>query len=327
MNKPHSPPDKRQTIAAGLLEGEAPAAIRARLVAAGVSPTAADYELKRAEKDPFATAAATLARRLAKRDWLLATLGRLRAGDATHVEKVHDIDPGEFFPRFYSANLPVVLTGLVEQWPARRLWSLDYLAAEVGDARVELQADRQSAPDYELAKERHRRFLPLREVIDAIHANDSSNDFYVTAWNDTTNKQALAALWDDLGPLRLLAPTTGRDGFFWLGPKGTLTPFHHDLTNNLLVQLVGTKRVLLVPSWGLGRMANRVHCFSALEPDDLEAAGVRPLSVEIGPGDALFLPIGWWHHVKALEASVSMSFTNFAAPNEFVAGYPADARF
>ncbi len=37
----------------------------------------------------------------------------------------------------------------------------------------------------------------MRDVIAAIREVEASNDFYLTAYNDTANKQALAPLWDD----------------------------------------------------------------------------------------------------------------------------------
>ena len=43
--------------------------------------------------------------------------------------------------------------------------------------------------------------------------------------------------------------------------------------------------------------------------------------VEIGPGDLLFLPVGWWHHVLGLEISITMTFTNFVFDNDFYSFY------
>jgi ribosomal protein L16 Arg81 hydroxylase len=323
--------DKRSLIAEALLAGENIDQIREQLITSGASPASADYELRRAEKDPLFQTIAVLQRRIAKRDWTLGIHGRLantRAGGLS-IPRVDRITSAEFFEHFYAANRPVVLTSLVDHWPALTKWSLDYLAERVGDATVELQAERSAADDYELAKDRHKRTSSMREVINAIRNEDESNDFYVTAYNDTTNKQTLAPLWEDVGDLSILQPSGGLDGFLWFGPKGTLTPFHHDLTNNLLVQVLGRKRVHMVPSWEVGRMRNSIHCFSGRSPAEWpNGENLPPLvECEIGPGDALFLPIGWWHHVEALDVSISVSFTNFAADNDFYIDYPADTRF
>jgi mannose-6-phosphate isomerase-like protein (cupin superfamily) len=44
--------------------------------------------------------------------------------------------------------------------------------------------------------------------------------------------------------------------------------------------------------------------------------------VNVGPGQALFIPVGWWHCVEALETSISMSFTNFVWPNTYTWHHP-----
>ena len=62
------------------------------------------------------------------------------------------------------------------------------------------------------------------------------------------------------------APGTDHDGFLWIGPAGTLTPFHHDLTNNLLVQVKGRKRVHMVPNWEEARMKQTGRIFSVQAP-------------------------------------------------------------
>ena len=287
--------------------------------------------MRRAERDPLFQAAATLNWRLAKRDWALRIFSRLSTvrADGLAIPTVDKIDPARFFEDFYAANRPVALTGLVDHWPALSKWSLDYLADKVGDAVVELQGQRNEAEDYEIAKDRHKRMLPMRAVIDAIREAGASNDFYVTAYNDTTNKQTLAPLWE--GHWRSSdSQVVGRSGSdSSVRTEGNADSFHHDLTNNLLVQVMGRKRVHMVPSWEVGRMRNSIHCFSNRSPADWSDGDDLPPLLEcvIGPGDALFLPIGWWHHVEALDVSITMSFTNFAADNDFYLDYPVDSRF
>jgi ribosomal protein L16 Arg81 hydroxylase len=47
--------------------------------------------------------------------------------------------------------------------------------------------------------------------------------------------------------------------------------------------------------------------------------GVRVLEVVVWPGETMFLPLGWWHQVRALDVSVSFSYSNLALPisNQF----------
>ena len=319
--------DKRTLIAEGLAAGDDDAALHARLVAAGISAASAKYEIDRLGKDPMAAMLRRQAARIAKQQWLFANQDRLarEAEGGFALDTLDAPDPAFFYRHYHDANRPAKLNGLIDHWPALTRWSLDHFAARAGDAVVEAQVEREGDPDYELAKDDHRRRLRFGELIDWLRKDEASNDIYLTAYNSGTNAAALAALWKDMAPIALLEPRD-RDGFFWLGPRGTLTPWHHDLTNNLLVQVIGRKRVRMAPPWAFARMKNSRHCFSDWGNEALPAgkgdAQVPPvLETVIGPGEAIFLPVGWWHQVEALDLSASMSFTSFRRANAHVEDY------
>ena len=44
---------------------------------------------------------------------------------------------------------------------------------------------------------------------------------------------------------------------------------------------------------------------------------------QLQPGQALYIPVGWWHQVASLDFSVSITYTNFHWPNDFHIGHPA----
>ena len=323
-----SQPDKRTLLAEGLAAGDDDSALHVRLAAAGVSAAAAKYEVDRLAKDPMAAMLRRQAARMAKQGWLLANQERLarEAEGGFALDTLDAVGPHHFYHHYYDANRPAKLRGLIDHWPALARWSLDHFAAAAGDAMVEAQVERERDPDYELAKDDHRRLVRFAELIDWLRKDEASNDIYLTAYNSGTNAAALAPLWGDMTPIALLDGTRTRDGFFWLGPKGTLTPWHHDLTNNLLVQVIGRKRVRMAPPWAFARMRNSRHCFSdwgneALPAGDGDSAVPPVLETVIGPGEAIFLPVGWWHQVEALDLSASMSFTSFRRPNVHVEDY------
>jgi hypothetical protein len=320
--------DKRALLAEGLAVGEDDSALHARLTAAGISAAAAKYEVDRLAKDPMAAMLRKQAARMAKQRWLLANQQRLalEAEGGFALDTLTGVDPAHFYRYHYEANRPAKLVGIIDHWPALTRWSLDHFASVAGDATVEAQVERERSPDYELAKDDHRRLVRFAELLDWLRGDEASNDIYLTAYNSGTNAAALAPLWDDMAPIDLLDGTRTRDGFFWLGPKGTLTPWHHDLTNNLLVQVMGRKRVRMAPPWAFDRMKNSRHCFSDWANDALPAGpgdDETPPTLEtiIGPGEAIFLPVGWWHQVEALDLSASMSFTSFRRPNTHAEDY------
>ena len=51
-----------------------------------------------------------------------------------------------------------------------------------------------------------------------------------------------------------------------------------------------------------------------LYPDFAKATVI---DIEVGPGDGLFIPIGWWHHVISLSTSISLACTQFNLPDEY----------
>lgn len=320
--------DKRALLAEGLASGDDDMALLARLTGAGISAAAAKYEIDRLGKDPMATALRRQAARMTKQSWLLANQQRLafEAEGGFALDTLDAPDADHFYRHYYEANRPAKLTGIVDHWPALTRWSLDHFAAVAGNAVVEAQVGRERDPDYELDKDNHRRLVRFGELIDWLRKEEASNDIYVTAYNSGTNAAALTPLWDDMAPIALLDEARARDGFFWLGPKGTLTPWHHDLTNNLLVQVIGRKRVRMAPPWAFTRMRNSRHCFSdwgneALPAGEGDGSAPPVLEVVIGAGEGIFLPVGWWHQVEALDLSASMSFTSFRRPNAHVEDY------
>jgi hypothetical protein len=272
---------------------------------------------------------------LAKREWLLESLERQRqlAPPAAGIERRHNISSEEFLERYYAMNRPVILTGEMVDWPALKLWTPAYLRAKVGSNVVEYQGDRSADPRFETDKDSHRREAPFDAFIDRITQGVADNDAYITAYNSARNQEALSTLHGDLGFIdKVLDPTVvGPHGMMWIGPAGTFTALHHDLTNNLIAQVVGRKRLLVLPASEVGHLYNDTHVFSRIS--DLQdptidpsafprLAGARAYEVMLEPGEAIFMPFAWWHQVRSLDFSVTLTYTNFRWPNEAYATYP-----
>ena len=271
---------------------------------------------------------------LARRDWML------RVQESHHalsprtigIQRLHQVDTDHFLDRHYAAHRPAILTGEMDGWPALDRWTPTYLASRVGNAPIDYQGGRRNDARFELDKEKHRRSMPFDRFIDEIERRGAGNDSYLTAYNSAANRAALAPLHADLRRIdKLLVHGPAADeAMLWIGPSGTFTPLHHDLTNNLLAQVVGRKRVILVPPSEAGRLRNREHVFSALgDLTDPATFARHPelhdlpfYEVLLEAGSMLFIPVGWWHQVAALDFSVSATYTNFRWRNDWHNGFP-----
>lgn len=290
-------------------------------------------ELGRLVDNPYFAVARQLAYRQLKRDWVLDNQRRLEALLPAQVERKTRPSREQFLRDHYATGQPVVIEGAFDHWAALSKWTPHWLREQFGQAMIEVQGERNRNPRYEMQAEKHVHTMRFGEFVDRVLAGPT-NDLYMTARNSGLNSEVLAPLWDDVpGIPEYLTSGPGRQGFFWFGPAGTITPLHHDLTNNFMAQVYGRKRVKIVSAPHLPFVYNDLHCFSAVDaeaPDPTQHPAyqqARVLEVDLGPGDLLFLPVGCWHHVRGLDISITMSFTNFVFDNNFSSNYQTYGEF
>ena len=241
-----------------------------------------------------------------------------------------------FFEQHYCANKPLVVTDVVGDWPACDRWTLDDLERRFGDVEVEAMVGRDADPECDRRFENHQTVMTMAELVGRLreHEGSASNDVYMVARNRTLEREAMAPLFDDIAvPEEWLDPNGLRGACsLWLGPAGTVTPLHHDKNNILLCQIRGTKRIRLVAPFEVDVFDSLGAIYSPIDPlaegDDRHPAleHIRVHEVTLESGEALFIPIGWFHHVVALTQSVSMSFTGFRRDNRFAWYTPGDLR-
>jgi hypothetical protein len=232
--------------------------------------------------------------------------------------------PELFQKRYFAPQTPVVIHGAIDSWPARH-WTHETFRVRFGHVPVRIEvwdSDEATRDARDQAEKLTYQHATMAEYIDLIERHGESKRYYLAQFPIF---DAIPELRRDVRPLgyyiealrRLYTPE-----LLWLGPAGTVTPVHFDRSQNFLVQLYGRKRVTLFAPAHTERLyaGDGVRNFS---PVDVEApdlaryprfAQARGLQALLGPGDVLFIPRGWWHHVRSLDPAISLNLWWLSVP-------------
>ncbi|KXZ49143.1 hypothetical protein GPECTOR_23g71 [Gonium pectorale] len=116
----------------------------------------------------------------------------------------------------------------------------------------------------------------------------------------------------------LFPPAALHSSVLRLSSPGLQLWTHYDVMDNLLVQVRGTKRLLLWPpsAHDALHVAGSSSPVTQLREPDMGAhprfsSCPPPLLAELAPGDVLFLPSLWFHHVTTTGGASGISVNAF----------------
>ncbi len=240
------------------------------------------------------------------------------------IETLDEVSPETLAGVLAQSTHPILLRGLVADWPVVEHGQgsdqalIAYLMQFYADATVNVFCG---------TPEIHGRFFynddmtgfnftRSREKLDQVlermirqHSSSDSRCFYVGA---TTVDQCLPGFTSkntlDFGDIEPLAS-------IWIGNPSRIAA-HYDLPDNLACVVAGHRRFTLFPPEQIVNLypgpldptpaGQQISLVDFCDPDLgqyplFERALEHALVVDMTPGDALFIPSMWWHHVEALD--------------------------
>ncbi|XP_071953942.1 hypoxia-inducible factor 1-alpha inhibitor-like isoform X2 [Antedon mediterranea] len=121
-----------------------------------------------------------------------------------------------------------------------------------------------------------------------------------------------------------------------IGMEGNVTPAHYDEQQNFFTQIQGYKRCILFPPsqfqtlypYQVSHPCDRQSQVDFDAPDFLKYpkfSQTKGYEAVVGPGEVLYIPMYWWHHIESamgLGPTISVNFWYKAAGQPKVIEYP-----
>ncbi|XP_074651636.1 HSPB1-associated protein 1-like [Tubulanus polymorphus] len=228
---------------------------------------------------------------------------------------------------------PHIISGAISKWPASE-WTPELIAAKLNGKKIQFRIGKRShSQDVQWEANCHYVMARMNDFIewdddDRILSETNPLSPYGKAeyWAYADYKY-FTELFDELPEIQKdvnweTFGFEGRDGkssTFWLGSRGAYTPCHQDTYGcNFVAQIYGRKRWILFPP--------EQTCFMYPTRLPFEESSIfsrvnvkqphkkfrnfrktTPSVVTLEPGQVLFVPRHWWHHVESLETSISVN--------------------
>jgi histone arginine demethylase JMJD6 len=245
----------------------------------------------------------------------------------------------EWVREFLVPRSPVVITGALKSWQATSKWSLEYFKDRHGSMPLSIEGQNHTLAGFLPAREGGGS-LTMGEFIDLVSSSSEENPapYLRNVWIE----KFLPELDADLQPAPpyfypnwLEGPFTqplysrvhaGRPELYIGGRGGKFPVLHYDSWHmyTFLCQIYGVKEyTMFSPDQTPFLYPSDYHTSSIsvneIEDVDLETfplfAKTNPIRFTLNPGEILFVPPGWWHMVKILTPSISISATRVSSPN------------
>lgn len=220
------------------------------------------------------------------------------------IPRVENIKAKDFRTLYMELLRPVIIKDLASSWPASRKWTPEYFKEKYGDLQVKVHNARYAHPGkYYMSS---LKKMPFKEYLDLIAT--SSIDLRMFAFN--IFREAPELKEDILFP-PIATGFSKKLVLMFFGCKSSVTPMHYDLDMKHVFHttIYGRKRIVLFPneeSKNLYQHPFNTRSYVNVDDPDFNKfprlKNVTGYEEILYPGETLFIPSGYWHHITYEES-------------------------
>ncbi|XP_044949742.1 lysine-specific demethylase JMJ30-like isoform X3 [Hordeum vulgare subsp. vulgare] len=197
----------------------------------------------------------------------------------------------EFICDYFLRETPVIISGCIDHWPAMKKWKdIQYLKKIAGDRTVPVEVGKSY-----VCSEWKQELITFSQFLERMWSTACPSNLTYLAQHPLFEQILVIDVWqikelheDIMVPDYCYAGGGELQSLnAWFGPHGTVTPLHHDPHHNILAQ-VDLDNV-------------DMNEFPKVENLDF-------MDCILEEGDMLYIPPKWWHYVRSLSISFSISF-------------------
>jgi len=225
------------------------------------------------------------------------------------VDKVSLINSKDFADLYFKPQRPLVIEDFAKSWPAIEKWTPEFFKSQHGSKQVKVYDD-----GFVKAGKQYMgklKSVPLSEYVDIVIS--SSRNLRMFLYNI---KSEIPELVDDIVFPDFVSGISKKFVFMFFGCKDSITQMHFDIDMSHVFHTTmhGKKTIYLFP---YDQAKNLYHhpftCRSYVDvehPDFDKFPALEKLQgylVTLNPGETLYMPSGYWHHILYDEPSYSIS--------------------
>lgn len=222
----------------------------------------------------------------------------------------------EFIQKYFKPQKPVVIERFIEDWPAYTKWNLDYMREIAGEKEVPLYDDRPVKHD-EGFNEPHAK-MKMADYVELLKSGPTK--YRIFLWNILKEVPELQKdfSYPDFG-LRLMKGLP----MLFFGGENSHTFMHYDidLANIFHFHFEGKKQCILFSQDETKFLYKIPHSLITREDIDFANPDLEKWPVlkrakghitHLEHGNVLYIPEGYWHHMKYITPGFSMSLRAIA---------------